>query len=72
MATGGTGDILTGMIAGLIGQGLEPARAAVAGVYLHGLAGDLACQHLGPEAMIAGDLLEKLPEAIRTVKARVE
>jgi NAD(P)H-hydrate epimerase len=69
MATGGTGDILTGMIAGLIAQGLEPARAATVGVYLHGLAGDLACQHLGPEAMIAGDLLEKLPEAIRAVKA---
>lgn len=69
MATGGTGDILTGMIAGLIAQGLEPARAAVVAVYLHGLAGDLACQHLGPEAMIATDLLEKLPEAIRTVKA---
>ncbi|MFQ5882066.1 MAG: NAD(P)H-hydrate dehydratase [Candidatus Methylomirabilales bacterium] len=69
MATGGTGDVLTGMIAGLVSRGLPPALAAVVGVYLHGLAGDLACQHLGPEAMIATDLLEKLPEAIRTIKA---
>ncbi|MFQ5656941.1 MAG: NAD(P)H-hydrate dehydratase, partial [Candidatus Methylomirabilales bacterium] len=68
MATGGVGDVLTGMIAGLVSQGISPALAAAAGVYLHGLAGDLACQHLGPEAMIATDLLEKLPEAFRAVK----
>lgn len=68
MATGGVGDVLTGMIAGLVSQGLPPGLAAVAGVYLHGLAGDLACQQLGPEAMIATDLLEKLPEAFRAVK----
>ncbi|MGH7422924.1 MAG: NAD(P)H-hydrate dehydratase, partial [Candidatus Methylomirabilales bacterium] len=68
MATAGVGDVLTGVIAGLISQGLAPAIAAVVGVYLHGLAGDLACQQLGPEAMIASDLLEKLPEAIRALK----
>lgn len=68
MATAGVGDVLTGVIAGLISQGLAPAIAAVVGVYLHGLAGDLACQQLGPEAMIASDLLEKLPEAIRAFK----
>ena len=68
MATGGVGDVLTGMIAGLVSQGLAPGLAAVVGAYLHGLAGDLACQHLGPEAMIATDLLDKLPEAIRAVK----
>jgi NAD(P)H-hydrate epimerase len=68
MATGGTGDVLTGIIAGLLSQGLPPALAAVVGVYLHGLAGDLAYQQLGPEAMIASDLLEKLPDAIRTVR----
>ncbi|MFQ5840225.1 MAG: NAD(P)H-hydrate dehydratase, partial [Candidatus Methylomirabilales bacterium] len=60
MATGGTGDVLTGLIAGLIAQGLSPLRAAIAGVYLHGLAGDLACRELGPEALIAGDLLDRL------------
>ena len=68
MATAGVGDVLTGVIAGLISQGLAPAIAAVVGVYLHGLAGDLACRELGPEAMIASDLLEKLPEAIRAFK----
>jgi NAD(P)H-hydrate epimerase len=68
MATAGVGDVLTGVIAGLISQGLAPAIAAMVGVYLHGLAGDLACRQLGPEAMIAGDLLEKLPEAIRAFK----
>ncbi len=68
MATGGVGDVLTGMIASFVSQGLAPGQAAVAGVYLHGLAGDLACQQLGPEAMIATDLLEKLPEAIRILK----
>ncbi len=70
MATGGVGDVLTGMIAGLLGQGLSPAVAAAAGVYLHGLAGDLACRALGPEAMIATDLLEKLPDAFPAVKDR--
>lgn len=68
MATGGVGDVLTGVIAGLLSQGLTPALAAVVGVYLHGLAGDLACQQIGPEAMTATDLLEKLPDAIRAVK----
>lgn len=68
MATGGTGDVLTGMIAGLIAQGIDPRRASLAGVYLHGLAGDLAAQELGQEAMLAGDLLNKLPEAMRMIK----
>ncbi|MFQ5802465.1 MAG: NAD(P)H-hydrate dehydratase [Candidatus Methylomirabilales bacterium] len=70
MATGGVGDVLTGIIAGLVSQGLAPGLAAVVGAYLHGLAGDLACQHFGAEAMVATDLLEKLPEAIRAVKDR--
>ncbi len=68
MATGGAGDVLTGIIAGLLSQGITPALASAAGVYLHGLAGDLACQQLGPEAMIASDLLEKLPDAIHGFK----
>jgi hydroxyethylthiazole kinase-like uncharacterized protein yjeF len=69
MATGGTGDVLTGLIAGLIAQGVPPTLAAWAGTYVHGLAGDLAAGRLGQEAMLAGDLLEALPEAIRQVKA---
>jgi NAD(P)H-hydrate epimerase len=69
MATGGTGDVLTGLIAGLIARGVAPPLAARAGAYVHGLAGDIAADRLGPEAMLAGDLLECVPEAIRQVKA---
>jgi NAD(P)H-hydrate epimerase len=69
MATGGTGDVLTGLIAGLLGQGVGPGLAAQAGAYVHGLAGDLAAERLGQEAMLAGDLLESVPAAIRQVKA---
>jgi NAD(P)H-hydrate epimerase len=69
MATGGTGDVLTGVIAGLIARGILPAPAARAGAYIHGLAGDLAAERFGQEAMLAGDLLACLPDAIRNVKA---
>ena len=68
MATGGTGDVLTGLIAGLLAQGAAPRLAAHAGAYVHGLAGDVAATRLGQEAMLAGDLLDCLPEAIRQVK----
>jgi NAD(P)H-hydrate epimerase len=64
MATGGTGDVLTGLIAALVGQGLEPFAAAQLGVYLHGLAGDLACKVLGEASLIASDLLAYLPSAM--------
>jgi len=80
MATGGMGDILTGMAAGLWAQGLpkkptnasagSPAsEAIVAAVYLHGLAGDVACEAQGELSLTATDLLAALPEAIRRVKA---
>lgn len=65
MATGGSGDVLTGLIAALIGQGLTVADAAVAGVYLHGLAGELAAK--GSVGMAASELLVKLPDARKTV-----
>jgi NAD(P)H-hydrate epimerase len=65
MATGGTGDVLTGLIAALLGQGLEPFAAAQLGVYLHGLAGDLARDDLGEVSLIASDLLNYLPHAFR-------
>lgn len=69
MATGGTGDVLTGMIAGFIAQfPAEPARAAAAAVYLHGLAGDVAREEVGEQAMVATDLLTYLPEAIRRAR----
>lgn len=64
MATGGTGDVLTGLIAALVGQGLEPFDAAQLGTYWHGLAGDLARDELGEVSLIASDLLDFLPTAI--------
>ena len=67
MATAGVGDVLTGMIAGLAAQGLSPWEAAVAGVYLHGLAGDLAAAEKGEYGMIASDLTEKIPDAIQKI-----
>ncbi|MFL6259991.1 MAG: NAD(P)H-hydrate dehydratase [Thermoanaerobaculia bacterium] len=68
MATGGTGDVLTGLIAGLLAQGLDALDAAVLGVYLHGLAGDLAASRLGEMALAAGDLIEILPAALAALK----
>lgn len=65
MATGGTGDALTGMIGSLLAQGYPATQAACLGVYLHGLAGDLAAQEKGETGMITGDLIEKIPEAIK-------
>ena len=65
MATGGTGDVLTGLIAGLLAEfPFRPAAlTAVAGVYLHGLAGDIAARELGEASMMAGDMLDRLPRA---------
>jgi NAD(P)H-hydrate epimerase len=68
MATGGCGDVLTGVITALVCQGLVPFDAARLGVYVHGLAGDLAAAELGQVAMIASDLLRFLPQAFRSLK----
>ena len=66
MATGGTGDILTGMTAGVLAQmPNDYARAAIAAVYLHGLAGDVAAERVGEHSLVATDLLDGLPEAFR-------
>lgn len=65
MATGGTGDALTGMIGGFLAQGFASLQAACLGVYLHGLAGDLAAKEKGEAGMIAGDLIEKIPQALQ-------
>jgi ADP-dependent NAD(P)H-hydrate dehydratase len=63
MATGGSGDVLTGVIAGLISQSMELFDAAVLGTHVHGLAGDLAVRDMGQVSMIATDLLNYLPSA---------
>jgi NAD(P)H-hydrate epimerase len=68
MATGGTGDVLTGLLTGLLAQGYEPVDAAILGVYLHGLAGDLAARELGQESLIASDLVDTFPAAFRHIR----
>ncbi len=73
MATGGTGDILTGMTAGIIGQMQNDIpRAAVAAVYMHGLAGDVAAESMGVHSLVATDLLAALPEAFRRATQRAK
>jgi ADP-dependent NAD(P)H-hydrate dehydratase len=67
MATGGTGDILTGIITALICQNLSPFDAAVLGAHVHGLAGDLAAAELGQVSLIASDLLKYLPRAFQAL-----
>ncbi|MDK2821657.1 MAG: ADP-dependent NAD(P)H-hydrate dehydratase / NAD(P)H-hydrate epimerase [Clostridia bacterium] len=65
MATAGSGDILTGIIAGLVAQGLKPGIAAAMGVYIHGAAGDLAAAYKGQHALLAGDILDYLPSVLQ-------
>lgn len=65
MAVGGSGDVLSGMIAGLLGQGIEPLQAAACAVWLHGAAGDLAAEKLGQYAMLPSDLLAQLPRLLK-------
>ena len=65
MASGGSGDVLTGLIAALLAQGLENFQAACLGVWAHGRAGDFAAQHVGQVSLVATDLLDHLPLALR-------
>ena len=65
MATGGSGDVLSGIILSLLGQGLPPMEAAAAGAWLHGAAGDLAAERLGEYGMLPGDLVEELPRLLK-------
>ena len=66
MASAGVGDVLTGMISAFIGQGMSPAEAAAVGVYVHGLAGDIALREKGKRALIATDVIDCIPEAFRS------
>ena len=69
MATGGTGDILTGIVAAMMAQNPQQVTEAVTGaVYLHGLAGDVACELMGEQSLVATDLVKALPEAFRRVR----
>lgn len=65
MATGGSGDVLSGIIASFAGQGLSPEIAAACGAYLHGKAGDIAARELGEASLSAGDLITFLPKAFQ-------
>ena len=71
MATGGSGDVLTGLIAALVGQGVAPAAAARTGAFLHGEAGDLAAVEVGETSLVASDIVEALPEAIGSLERKV-
>ena len=65
MATAGSGDVLTGIITGLLARGYSREDACIVGMYLHGLAGDIAAQALGVESVIASDLIQYLPNAFK-------
>jgi NAD(P)H-hydrate epimerase len=70
MATGGTGDVLTGVITGLLCQGYTPDHAAIVGVFIHGLAGDIAAVRLSMQSLIASDVIEYLGEAFKRFEGR--
>jgi NAD(P)H-hydrate epimerase len=69
MATAGSGDVLTGIVLSLLAQGYQPLRAALTGVYLHGLAGDLACQDTGIEALLSSDIINYIGKAFMTIRS---
>ena len=68
MATAGSGDVLTGIITALLARGYKQDEACKLGVYLHGLAGDIAAEKLGKESLIASDIIDHLPEAFKRVE----
>jgi NAD(P)H-hydrate epimerase len=68
MATAGSGDVLTGILTALLARGYSQQDACIVGVYLHGLAGDLAARDLGEESLTAGDIINYLPQAFKRMK----
>jgi ADP-dependent NAD(P)H-hydrate dehydratase / NAD(P)H-hydrate epimerase len=68
MATGGSGDVLTGLVLGLLAQQYKPFEAALLGVFLHGLAGDIAADEMGMEALLASDLINNIGKAFKKLK----
>lgn len=71
MATAGSGDVLSGMIGSFLAQGIEAKKAALLGVFLHGLAGDLALKDLGERSIIAGDLIQYIPAALQFLERNI-
>jgi len=69
MASGGTGDVLTGIVGAFLARGLAAGDALAAAVYLHGLAGDVAAERMGEESLVARDVIAALPEAFRRLHA---
>ena len=69
MASGGTGDVLAGLIGALLAQGCSPLESSIAGVYIHGLAGDMAAEEKGEAGLIAGDIIRKMPEVMKELAA---
>ncbi|UCH81173.1 MAG: NAD(P)H-hydrate dehydratase [Nitrospiraceae bacterium] len=69
MATAGAGDVLTGMIASFLAQGLTPQNASALGVYMHGYAGDIAADKKGQESLVASDIIKEIPGVFRSVKS---
>ena len=68
MATAGSGDVLTGIITGLLARGYKQKEACLIGMYMHGLAGDIAARELGEESLIASDLIQYLPQAFKKLR----
>jgi NAD(P)H-hydrate epimerase len=69
MATAGSGDVLTGIVLSLLAQGYQPLQAALAGVYIHGMAGDLACEDTGVEALLSSDIINYIGKAFMTIRS---
>ena len=70
MATAGSGDVLTGLLAALLSRGYSANEACRLGVFLHGLAGDIACERFGEESLTASDIIDAIPEAIKRLKGQ--
>lgn len=71
MATGGTGDVLTGILTGLLASGYTPLETCIMGIYLHGLAGDLAAEKFSQEAMLAGDIIKTIGSAFQQINPAI-
>ena len=68
MATAGSGDVLTGILTALLAQGYSSKNACILGVYLHGLAGDLAAKKISQESLIASDIIDSIGEAFKSIQ----